>query len=595
MRDIMAFSDAAWACSFGAVPERVDKRCLLVLVTVLVGIALMLRLYGIDARSMTHPEVFVPGIDLIAGHSTPPPRHSIWAVLRMHFHDEPHPVGWYTAMFFWAKLFGTTEFALRLPSAIIGAASVPLIFLLGRRVYGPVVGLTVAALLTLHGFHIFWSQNARMYAMGGFLSILATLLLLRLTYDKDAGRGTAIGYVLTLIAGTSTVELFWPLIGTHILWAFLMLPADGPFRWRDLVRGRFEGAHRVVQLQSVALMLSAPELLHGVYRARAGAAADPSLGWLREYLSFGFLFEPDSNLIDPLRIGAFATLALLALAFVLLGAAALVRRQAVEPAAQTSDVPIALARAIAVVSTAFMVWLASIAHQRTLPLLLVATGPLLSLTLPSLSRAANSAVSWSEPLDRWRRKANGQVVLIWFLAILAPLIILLASHAMSLLASRAFLVLVPYLLLLLSAPLSLLEGRPVARGAVLALLLVVVMSSIPYSWKKPGSPRDYKTLVTEMKPLMQDSDLVFILDLRWEEAPFIYYLPKAHYVFSNYAEAMLRSPSARIWLVTWPSPYEPVINDERRVALARYRPAEHLTALRASAELFLPSEGAGSD
>ncbi len=506
----------------------------------------------------------------------------------MHFHDEPHPVGWYVAMFGWTKIFGTSEFALRLPSALLGAASVPLIFLLGRRVYGPAVGLAVAVVLALHGFHIFWSQNARMYATGGFLSILATLLLLRLVYDRSAGRGTAIGYVLTLVAGACTVELFWPFIGIHILWAFLMLPVDRRFRLADLTRGRFAGAHRVVQLQSVALILAAPELLHGVYRARAGAAAEPSLHWLREYLSFGFLFVTDPNPNQPLRIGTVASIGLLVLALVLIGAAAFVKGREARQVPQGADVPAGLARVLALISTLFMAWLAFIAHQRNLALLVVATGPILSLCLPSLSLAANAVVSGIGPLDRWRRMANGPVTLIWFLAILAPAIIVLGSHVMSLLASRAFLVLMPYLLLLLSAPLALLSRRPVAWGAGLAFFATLAAASVPYSWRMPGSPRDYKTLVAQMKPLMTEDDLIFVLDRRWEEAPFIYYLPDENFVFSDYADALRQNPSARVWLVTWTSQYVPVVNDERREALARYTRAEHLTALRASAELFLP-------
>jgi hypothetical protein len=564
---------------------------LTVILILLFTAALALRLYGLDIRSLTHPEAFVPGLPLIAGHSIPPPRHTLAEVLWMHFHDEPHPVGWYVAMFGWTKMFGTSEFALRLPSALVGTASVPLIFLLGRRVYGPVVGLAVAAVLTLHGFHIFWSQNARMYATGGFLSLLATLLLLRLVYDKDAGRGAAIGYVLALIAGANTVELFWPFIGIHILWAFLILPVDRPFRLADLITGHFAGAHRVVQLQSVALILAAPELLHGVYRARAGAAAEPSLHWLMEYVSFGFLFVTDPNPDEPLRIGAVASIGLLVLALLLIGAAAFVTGREGKQVAQGADVPAALARTLAVISTLFMGWLAFIAHQRNLALLVVATGPVLSLGLPSLSLAANAVIRRIGPLDHWRRMANGPVTLIWFLGILAPAIIALGSHVMSLLASRAFLVLAPYLLLLLTAPMALFSRRPAVWGAGLALFVMLAAASVPYSWRMPGSPRDYKTLVGQMKPLMKDDDLIFVLDRRWEEAPFIYYLPEENFVFSDYADALRDNPSARVWLVTWTSAYVPVVNDERREALAGYAPAEHLTALRASAELFLPSAG----
>lgn len=37
-------------------------------------LALVLRLHGLDLRSISHPEVYVPGIPLPPDHSVPPPR-----------------------------------------------------------------------------------------------------------------------------------------------------------------------------------------------------------------------------------------------------------------------------------------------------------------------------------------------------------------------------------------------------------------------------------------------------------------------------------------------------------------------------------------
>ena len=59
----------------------------------------ILRLTGLDHGGMTHPEVYIPGIPLPADISEPPPRLTFLDALRWHFHDEPHPVGYYMAMF----------------------------------------------------------------------------------------------------------------------------------------------------------------------------------------------------------------------------------------------------------------------------------------------------------------------------------------------------------------------------------------------------------------------------------------------------------------------------------------------------------------
>jgi len=131
-------------------------------ILVIAAAAWALRLWGLGDGSLSHPEIFVPWIELPQGISAPPPR-TTWAdILCFHYLDEPHPMGWDLMMGVWTALAGTSEWALRFPSTLFGALSVPLIYLLGRRVWGPGVGLLAAAMLALDGFHIGLSQTARM-------------------------------------------------------------------------------------------------------------------------------------------------------------------------------------------------------------------------------------------------------------------------------------------------------------------------------------------------------------------------------------------------------------------------------------------------
>lgn len=66
---------------------------------------------------------------------------------------------------FSVKLFGNAEWVLRLPSALLGLANVALLYGLGSRIGGRSVGLLAAGLLALSGFHVWHSQEARMYAL----------------------------------------------------------------------------------------------------------------------------------------------------------------------------------------------------------------------------------------------------------------------------------------------------------------------------------------------------------------------------------------------------------------------------------------------
>lgn len=116
------------------------------------------------------------------------------------------------AMFGWTELYGTSHTALRLPSAIVGALSVLMLGLIGRREFGPRIAILAAVLLALHGFHLFWSQSARMYTSGVFLGLISTWILLQLADAKQPKRLLEFSYVVIVFAGIQTVELFWPFL-----------------------------------------------------------------------------------------------------------------------------------------------------------------------------------------------------------------------------------------------------------------------------------------------------------------------------------------------------------------------------------------------
>jgi 4-amino-4-deoxy-L-arabinose transferase-like glycosyltransferase len=66
------------------------------------------------------------------------------------------------------------EFGLRVPFAVVGALSVPVLALAGRRIVGPSAAVAAAWLCAVHPWHLFWSQNARGYALMFLFALLAT-------------------------------------------------------------------------------------------------------------------------------------------------------------------------------------------------------------------------------------------------------------------------------------------------------------------------------------------------------------------------------------------------------------------------------------
>jgi mannosyltransferase len=89
--------------------------------------------------------------------------------------SESAPPLYYALAWVWTQLPGTGEFGLRSLSAAAGVATVPVAFLLGRELRGRRAGLMAAALVAVNPMLLWYSQEARAYAL---LVLLCTLSLL---------------------------------------------------------------------------------------------------------------------------------------------------------------------------------------------------------------------------------------------------------------------------------------------------------------------------------------------------------------------------------------------------------------------------------
>lgn len=100
------------------------------------------------------------------------------ALFESFAHDNKPPL-FYLALHGWTRLAGETEWALRLPSAFAGLATVLLLGLLGRRLAGERAGLAAAAWCALSPLAILYAQEARNHAPTACLVVLAFWCLAR--------------------------------------------------------------------------------------------------------------------------------------------------------------------------------------------------------------------------------------------------------------------------------------------------------------------------------------------------------------------------------------------------------------------------------
>ena len=91
-------------------------------------------------------------------------RGSLGDLLHRVATEEANPPLFYLLEWVWTRVAGTSEVALRLPSALFGIALVPVAYAIGRRLGGQRAAVALAALVAVHPLLVYYSQEARGYA-----------------------------------------------------------------------------------------------------------------------------------------------------------------------------------------------------------------------------------------------------------------------------------------------------------------------------------------------------------------------------------------------------------------------------------------------
>lgn len=179
----------------------------------ILGIAVLLRFFHLGAESLWLDE----------GFSVRIARLPLPALLESAARDI-HPPLYYLLLHFWISAFGASEFAVRAPSAIFGAASVLLVARLGEKLFDRSTGLLAAALSALSVFAIHYSQEARGYALLGLLSLASMDEYCSLA--RSRGLWPSLRYVLVSIGLVYTHNLGWLVLAAQNLHLAMGLVQD---------------------------------------------------------------------------------------------------------------------------------------------------------------------------------------------------------------------------------------------------------------------------------------------------------------------------------------------------------------------------------
>jgi mannosyltransferase len=222
--------------------------------------AFLLRLVNLGKQSLWFDETYTAFVA----------RQPFERMMQFLVTDGVHPPLYYWGMAAWIRIFGTSEWSLRLPSAIAGGLAVWMLYLLVRRMGGEPEALLSAALLGASPFLLWYSQDARMYSLECLAAVAAAFSLW--TYLHKPSAAGFLGLILAHVF----------LYGLHYFGVFLFM-AECMFLilfWREYYRLWI--SYLIAQAAAfLPLILWGVTLLH------------------RENGSFGISWIPKSGWTDP--------------------------------------------------------------------------------------------------------------------------------------------------------------------------------------------------------------------------------------------------------------------------------------------------------
>jgi mannosyltransferase len=183
----------------------------------LTALGAAMRFASIDVQSFHHDEV-ITAARVIPG--------SFGDMLHAVKSSESNPPLYYVLAWDWAKAFGTGEVGLRSLSALFGVLTVPIAYCIGAELASRRAGLIAAALIAVNPMLIWYSQEARSYAVLVFFCAVSLLFFARALRTRR-GRDLALWALASALALCSHYFAVFA-VGIEAAWLLVALRS----RWR---------------------------------------------------------------------------------------------------------------------------------------------------------------------------------------------------------------------------------------------------------------------------------------------------------------------------------------------------------------------------
>jgi hypothetical protein len=173
----------------------------------LTAVATALRFATLGVQSYHHDEIVTASRIL---------RDGFWHAMDAVGFSESAPPLYYAVAWLWTQLTGTGEAGLRSVSAVAGIATVPVAYWLGAELSRRRTGVVAAALVAVNPMLLWYSQEARAYALFVLLTAVSMLYFLR-ALKRGRRRDSIAWGIASALALATHYFAFFPVVA-EALW-----------------------------------------------------------------------------------------------------------------------------------------------------------------------------------------------------------------------------------------------------------------------------------------------------------------------------------------------------------------------------------------
>ncbi|HST70042.1 MAG TPA: glycosyltransferase family 39 protein [Solirubrobacterales bacterium] len=264
------------------------------LVAGLTALGAVLRFATLELQAYHHDEIVTASRLL---------RTTFWHAMDAVGFSESAPPLYYALAWLWTQVAGTGEVGLRSLSALAGVLTIPVAYFIGRELRGCRTGVLAAALVAVNPMLLWYSQEARAYALLGLFCALSLLFCVRALQGGGRRDFTWWGVFSALALATHYFAVF-PLVAEVLL----------------LARRRGRAILSGLWILGLAALLLAPLAYHQMSYGHAEWIGKFSLGHRLGEMAITFVVGETGDIIGRAENvwPALVPLALVFVAFVLL-------------------------------------------------------------------------------------------------------------------------------------------------------------------------------------------------------------------------------------------------------------------------------------